>query len=58
MSVGGSCINNVELHMFVKNRHYGERFCKSNHSRGVINAVHNNRNHSGVAVYKHRNVSL
>jgi len=58
MSVGGSCVNNVALHTFVKDRHHGERICKSNHFRGVINAVHNNRKHSGVAVYKHRNVSL
>jgi len=58
MSVGCCCINHVALHRFVKDRHHGERFCKSNHLRGVINAVHNNRKHSDVAVYKHRNVSL
>jgi hypothetical protein len=58
MSVGGSCTDNVALHTFVKDRCHGERFCKSSHFRGVISAVHNNRKHSGVAVYKHRNVSL
>jgi len=36
MSVGGSCINNVTLHTYVKDRHHGERFCKSNRFCGVI----------------------
>jgi len=58
MSVGGCCLNHIALHTFVKDRHHGERFRKSNHLRGVINAVHNDGKDSDVAVYKHRNVSL
>jgi hypothetical protein len=58
MLTGGCCVSNVVLRDFVKERHGGKKFFKRNHFCGMINLLHNNRKHSGVAVFKNRNISL